>query len=44
MIAFELPEQIICEEGEAIATGIGLTVILSETEEPTQLLADGVIV
>ena len=44
MIVFGLPEQIICEEGEATPTGIGLTVIVSETEEPTQLLADGVIV
>ena len=40
----EVPEQIACEMGFAIATGSGLTVITTSIGEPTQVPILGVIV
>jgi hypothetical protein len=40
----EVPEQIACEIGLAIATGSGLTVITTSIGEPTQVPILGVIV
>jgi hypothetical protein len=38
------PSQIVCEDGVAVATGLGLTVIVTVIGVPAQLLAVGVIV
>ena len=37
-----VPEQIVCDAGVAVATGIGFTVITTVTGVPVQLLAVGV--
>jgi hypothetical protein len=39
-----VPEQIVCEAGVAVATGVGFTVITTVTGVPAQPLAVGVIV
>ena len=39
-----VPEQMVCDEGVAVTAGIGLTVIVTVTGVPVQLLDDGVIV
>ena len=39
-----VPEQIVCKAGVDVATGMGLTVIITDTGIPAQLLAVGVIV
>ena len=39
-----VPEQIAWDDGEAVITGIGLTVIITDIELPVQLLTVGVTV
>ena len=39
-----VPEQIVCEAGVAVATGLGLTVITTVTGVPAHPLAVGVMV
>jgi hypothetical protein len=39
-----LPEQIVCEEGEAETVGVGLTVITTSMGVPMHPLAEGVMV
>ena len=43
LIAVEAPEQIVADEGVAVAKGTGLTVITTGTAGPVQELADGTI-
>ena len=39
-----VPEQIVCEVGVAVTTGVGLTVMVTEIGVPGQPLAVGVMV
>lgn len=44
IVVMALPEHTVCEEGVAVATGVGLTVTGTVTAEPVQPFAVGVIV
>lgn len=43
-IAVAVPEQIVCDPGVAVATGMGLTVMTTVSGVPAQPLAVGVTV
>lgn len=44
IVVIEAPEQLVCEDGVAIASGVGLTSTVAVMEDPLQPFAAGVMV